>query len=101
MFLCKNGGCPVKDTTACCVECSVVNCEHRCEHDLSECGLSYEEKPAESTNLTLFQSNAMVIMQKIAELDVMKKQLEAQDKMIRQELQEAMDKLMENIHLKK
>ena len=34
----------------------------------------------------------MVIMQKIAELDLQKKQLEAQDKAVRQELQAAMDK---------
>ena len=92
MILCKNGGCSVKDTVTCCVECSVVNCEDRCGYDPTNCGQSYEEMSTETTNLTLFQSNAMVIMQKIAELDLMKKQLEAQDKLVRQELQEAMDK---------
>ena len=42
--------------------------------------------------LTLFQTKAMAVMREIAELDRMKKQLEAKDKVVRQELQEAMDK---------
>ena len=51
---------------------------------------AYEE--AETTDMTLFQNNAIAVMRKIAELDLQKKQLEAQDKAVRQELQEAMDK---------
>lgn len=42
--------------------------------------------------LALFQSKAIAVMQGIAELDRQKKLLEAQDKTLRQELQEAMDK---------
>lgn len=42
--------------------------------------------------LALFQSKAIAVMQGIAELDRQKKMLEAQDKNLRQELQEAMDK---------
>jgi predicted phage-related endonuclease len=46
----------------------------------------------ETTDLALFHNKAMVIMQNIANLDKQKKQLEAQDKVLRQDLQKAMDK---------
>ena len=45
----------------------------------------------ESTELTVFQSKALATMQTIADLDLQKKQLEAQDKVVRQQLQELMD----------
>ena len=45
-----------------------------------------------TTDVAVFQSKALVIMQTIAALDLQKKQLEAQDKEMRQQLQEAMDK---------
>ena len=40
----------------------------------------------------LFQSKAMAVMQEIADNDRLRKQLDAKDKAVRQELQEAMDK---------
>lgn len=89
MIRCKSGECEVHNGNICCSECQIVNCEERCECDPNNCGYAALE---ETTNLTLFQSNAMVIMQKIADLDLQKKQLEAQDKVVRQELQIAMDK---------
>ena len=72
----------------CCCECN-EDCSDRCEMTPDTCGSSVTE---ETTDLTLFQNKAMAAMQKIAELDLQKKQLEAQDKAVRQELQEAMDK---------
>ena len=45
----------------------------------------------EGQELTLFQSKALAVMQNIAALDKQKKQLEAQDKVVRQELQKLMD----------
>ena len=89
MIKCKNGECTVQKDNVCCSECSILNCEERCECDPSNCGAA---NVVETTDLALFQSNAMVIMKKIADLDLQKKQLEAQDKAVRQELQAAMDK---------
>lgn len=80
---CKMGG-------ICCFKCEIMgSCDDACDTDIKICGCSIEE---ETTDLTLFQSKAMAVMQEIAELDRMKKQLEAKDKVVRQELQEAMDK---------
>ena len=80
---CKMGG-------ICCFECEIMgSCDDACDTDIKTCGCSIVE---ETTELTLFQSKAMAVMQGIAKLDRQKKLLEAQDKTLRQELQEAMDK---------
>lgn len=92
MIRCKDGECGKYGGNKCCYDCSEINtCKDKCEEadpQTCDCAEIYEE----TTDIALFQSNAMVIMQKIAELDLQKKQLEAQDKVVRQELQEAMDK---------
>ena len=90
MIKCKYGNCPHGKDNLCCRDCSdVERCKDACYGVPAKCDFSFEE---EITNLALFQSNAMIIMQKIADLDLQKKQLEAQDKAVRQELQAAMDK---------
>ncbi len=95
MIGCKDGGCKDHGTICCrvCPEveyCDVANCS--CSKDPCNCGHSIMDEPETTNELTLFQNKAMVVMRKIAELDIQKKQLEAQDKAVRQELQEAMDK---------
>lgn len=89
MVRCKDGNC--KDYgDICCFNCiERTDCQCSCSEDPNKCGNSVTENPQE---LTLFQSKAIAIMHEIAELDRMKKQLEAKDKVVRQELQEAMDK---------
>lgn len=89
MIKCKDGECTYGKGDLCCCKCDNIDCKYRCDNDAKFCGQSVVE---ETTDITLFQSNAMTIMQKIADLDLQKKQLEAQDKVVRQELQEAMDK---------
>lgn len=89
MIRCKVGECKHGKGDICCHECSVVNCADRCDANAEICDQSVTE---ESTDLVLFQSNALATMQKIAELDLQMKQLEAQDKVVRQQLQELMDK---------
>ena len=90
MINCKDCECDRYGGNRCCHECDDFgNCKYACTvSDATKCDLA----EIVTTDLALFQSNAMVIMQKIAELDIQKKQLEAQDKAVRQELQEAMDK---------
>lgn len=88
MIKCKLDGCDRQ--IVCCNECpDAKGCEDRCDLDPNVCGDSIF---VETTDLTMFQSKAIAIMREIAELDRMKKQLEAKDKVVRQELQEAMDK---------
>lgn len=90
MVKCELGSCLNGQGAICCHECFVRDCNDRCNEDVKRCGKAITEEA--TTDLTLFQSNAMAIMQEIADLDRMKKQLEAKDKVVRQELQEAMDK---------
>ena len=84
--------CP-NNLTICCGTCEhLPTCADSCtevgKYPLQDC----PDAEVITTDLKLFQSNAMAIMQEIADLDRMKKQLEAKDKVVRQELQEAMDK---------
>lgn len=91
MVECKNGECMHGMGKMCCRVCSVADCNDRCEvEDFATCGESVVKE--ETTDLAVFQSKAMAVMQGIAALDLQKKQLEAQDKALRQELQVAMDK---------
>ena len=106
--ICKvaDGGttCP-NSLTICC-----GTCEHRhtCAEVCTEVN-RYEPQncpDAEviTTDLTMFQSKAVAVMQEIANLDRMKKELDAKDKVLRQELQKFMDqygiKKFENDFLK-
>ena len=88
MIKCKEFECDNGKGFICCCECDEI-CENSCTYFPSNCGNAIKE---ENTELTLFQSNAMAIMQEIANLDRMKKELDAKDKVMRQELQEVMDK---------
>lgn len=89
MIKCKDAVCPVHEDNRCCHGCvNADTCEYGCKEDFVDCKFSIKE---ESTELTLFQSKALETMQKIADLDLQKKQLEAQDKVVRQRLQELMD----------
>lgn len=90
MGKCKTGVCEHGMGDMCCQACSIQDCKDRCDCEAVDC--VYFVPEGESTELTLFQSKAMAVMQGIAELDRQKKMLEAQDKALRQELQEAMDK---------
>jgi len=92
MIRCKSGEdlCP-EGKNICCLTCGTFPCEGCCDRlDYIDCTCA--EQIEETTDLTLFQSKAMAIMQEIANLDRMKKELDAKDKVVRQELQEAMDK---------
>lgn len=88
MILCKNGECPHGECGCCCDCPSVAECDNRCGEVPETCGRS---TMGETTDLTLFQSKAFVVMENIVALDKQKKQLEAQDKVVRQELQKLMD----------
>ena len=90
MIECKEECCG-KHGSICCRVCPDVNlCDsanRSCKMDPSECGYSITDEPQE---VVPFQSKAMAIMQKIVDLNLQKKQLEAQDKDVRQELEKVM-----------
>ena len=89
MKYCNVEGCPQDDTMICCCECGDKECDYRCDMNPDTCGHSRGE--ATTTELVPFQSKAMTVMRQIADLDLQKKQLEAQDKEVRQTLQKLMD----------
>lgn len=88
MMKCKDGNCEYGHGTTCCFVCDDRNtCKHKCDSDPKECGLCEQ---LETTDVVPFQSKAMAIMQKIVDLNIQKKQLEAQDKDVRQQLEKVM-----------
>lgn len=89
MVKCKNAPNECKKDGLCCKFCDIrVSCEDVCDSmDNDLCADAYEE----SQEMTVFQSKAMVFMQKIADIDAQKKLLETEDKLLRQELQKVMD----------
>lgn len=88
MIKCKEYECKDYGDICCHVCCDRDDCKTACTSNPCTCGKSVG---AESTELTVFQSKALATMQKIADLDLQRKQLEAQDKVVRQHLQELMD----------
>ena len=95
-IICKvaDGGitCP-NNLTVCCGTCEhLPTCAESCtevgKYALHDC----PDAEVITTDIALFQSKAVAVMQEIANLDRMKKELDAKDKVLRQELQEAMDK---------
>lgn len=88
MFNCKDGNCEYGHGTTCCFVCDDRNtCRHSCDGNPEEC--DYSER-VETTEVVPFQTKAMAIMQKIVDLNIQKKQLEAQDKDVRQQLEKVM-----------
>ena len=88
MIKCKDGNCEYGHGMTCCFVCDDRDvCKFKCDGDPKECGASITEQ---SNELIPFQSKAMAIMQKIVDLNIQKKQLEAQDKDVRQQLEKVM-----------
>jgi predicted phage-related endonuclease len=66
---------------------SCDSADRSCKLDPLQCGQSITD---ETQEVVPFQSKAMAIMQKIVDLNLQKKQLEAQDKDVRQQLEKVM-----------
>ena len=89
MTCCSFESCPNDGTIHCCCECGDKECNWRCKKAPNDCGSSFERSA--STAMVPFQSKALTVMQQIADLDLQKKRLEAQDKEVRQKLKKLMD----------
>lgn len=87
MIKCKNS-CPVGKYDGCCVECPHgADCESKCELIPQECN----DAVFEGTDLEVFQDKARAVIQKIGLLVTQKAEIEAQEKTMREQLQQAME----------
>lgn len=86
MIKCKNS-CPLGKYDGCCKDCPEKKCADACTEDPSTCGEStYDE---EAGLVTLEQH--MTVIKQIADICTAKKQLEAQEKELKDKLKEAME----------
>ncbi|MBR5582967.1 MAG: hypothetical protein IKW21_00395 [Lachnospiraceae bacterium] len=80
---------PTCNRDCCCFYCEEVGtCEHACSRD-EENGC--EEQFDEETALQEFNNNALAVMKSIAAISNQKKELEEQEKKIREDLEAAME----------
>lgn len=98
MIKCKNS-CPTGQFEGCCFECNIkTNCKEACGLNPSDCE---NATIIEETALETFKNSA--IIQKIFDLMLTKKQLEEEEKQLKEKLKEAMEfygvKKFESDHL--
>ena len=86
MIKCKDGECE-NGKNMCCVNCSEVDCKYRCDRNNEKCGKVINEETA----LAEFQQGQVAVLQSIANIVVQKKQLEEQEKKLKEQLQKAME----------
>lgn len=90
MIKCKNS-CPLDKFEGCCFECELKEeCEEACEMLPSDCGDSIVDDF--EAGIQVFEQGQMAVIQKIADIVTTKKQLEAQEKELKEKLKEAMEK---------
>ena len=90
MIKCKNS-CPLDKFEGCCFECELKEeCEEACEMLPSDCGDSIVDDF--ESGIQVFEQGQMAVIQKIADIVTTKKQLEAQEKELKEKLKEAMEK---------
>lgn len=86
MIKCKNS-CPLDKFEGCCFECDIkTNCKEACGLNPSDCE---NATIIEETALETFKNSA--IIQKISDLMLTKKQLEEEEKQLKEKLKEAME----------
>lgn len=86
MIKCKNS-CPTGQFEGCCFECNIkTNCKEACGLNPSDCE---NATIIEETALETFKNSA--IIQKIFDLMLTKKQLEEEEKQLKEKLKEAME----------
>jgi predicted phage-related endonuclease len=90
MIKCKNS-CPLDKFDGCCFECeNKGKCEEACQLLPSECKDSIMEEAGEAA-LQVFQQAQKVVLQKIADIVTAKKNLEEQEKELKEKLKTAME----------
>jgi len=88
MIKCLDGSCP-KGKDMCCFSCDEMEtCEDACDLNHEDC----ENASEEETALAEFQQGQVTVLKEIASIVTQKKQLEDQEKKLKDKLQEAMEK---------
>lgn len=100
MIKCKNS-CPLDKFDGCCFECNIkTNCKESCMLDPTNCE---NATIIEETALETFKNGQSAIIQKISDLVLTKKQLDEEEKKLKEKLKEAMEfygvKKFESDHL--
>lgn len=89
MIKCTNS-CPIGKFEGCCHSCpDFSTCEDACSEDFNNCGCSAVD---EETGLAEFQSQHLAVLNQIASLVNAKKDIEAQEKQLKDSLKQAMEK---------
>lgn len=87
---CTQKGCPHEYDFCCCCECEEnKHCESKCLSNPIDCGYSVIEG---ETDLQVFKNTHVEIINTIAQLTTAKKQIEEQEKTMKEKLLEAMEK---------
>lgn len=88
MIKCENT-CPLGKFNGCCYSCPEFGkCKDSCSEDFKKCGCSTVD---EETALETFKSQQLTVLQQIASLVTTKKQIEVQEKELKNKLKEAME----------
>lgn len=88
MIKCENT-CPLGKFNGCCYSCPEFGkCKDSCSEDFKKCGCSTVD---EETALEIFKSQQLTVLQQITSLVTTKKQIEAQEKELKDKLKEAME----------
>lgn len=88
MMKCKQASNSECGKTCCCFECETKDtCESACTKTTSD---GCEDAITEETAMKEFNTKALAVMKQIAEIDKQKKDLEEQDKQVREALKTAM-----------
>ena len=91
MIKCKNP-CPLDRFDRCCFECdSNDECKDACVLDPANCGNSIIEEVSEETALEMFKQHQGMMLREIIGILNAKKQLEEQEKQLKEKLKEAME----------
>lgn len=89
MIKCENE-CPKNEFGGCCFECpNKEKCVEACDLKPEECGQSTYD---ENTGLVAFKNNSVSVIQQVCDICTAKKQLEEQEKNLKEQLKQAMEK---------
>lgn len=92
MVQCNFGGCP-DSKDICCLLCpGKEGCPDSCLETPKECGYSTFEGEDTGKHMVIFKTEAGAIIRAVADLTLQKKQIEEQEKRMREQLRQAMER---------
>lgn len=103
MIKCQNP-CPLEEFDECCFECDLNDdCKEACALNPADCGKAIMGEVSEETALEMFKQQQGMVLREIVNLLTAKKQLDEEEKKLKEKLKEAMEfygvKKFESDHL--